>query len=220
MGVFISFEGIDGSGKSTQVKLLAESLMKEGVNCLATREPGGTQFGEKIRSLLLDEDCTINNWAQTFLFLADRAQHLEEIIRPALEKNYWIISDRFMESTLAYQGYAGSIDRDFIMRAHEIIVGTTLPKITFILDCSLEVSRMRLSKRKRRRYEGLGKRGKPDRYENLNDSFQKKLREAFLDLARKDLDRLIVVDANLSAGEIHSHIIRILRKRNLWPSLK
>jgi len=193
---FITFEGGDGGGKSTQAKLLAKHLEKQGVKVCLTYEP----FLPSIRSLLLNAD---QNWqpiSETLLFITDRYEHLQSIVKPALERGEWVICDRFSDSTVAYQGYGHGLGEGFVRELHELAKIETQPDITFILDISVEIGIKR----------ALSRRGTEERFENMDISFHHKLREGFLDIAKKEPERCKVIDANAGIDEIHKKILEIL----------
>lgn len=186
--LFITFEGGEGSGKSTQIKRLASRLMAEGRDVLVTREPGGTPGAEAIRSLLVSGD--VARWtakSEALLNYAAREQHLEQVIRPALAAARIVLCDRFMDSTRAYQGYAGGCDQAFIDALERAIVGGTSPALTLIFDIdpALGLSRAR----------ARGDAVAEDRYERKGFAFHVKLREGYLDILRRNPRRCRLVDA-------------------------
>ncbi len=203
-GTFITFEGVDGSGKSTQATALADALGTAGLPVTATREPGGSPVAERIRSILLDPGITEMAWlTEVFLYLASRAEHVAAVLRPALMKGEVVICDRFLDSTLAYQGYGredGNRDApasvESIRRANDFGTGGLSPDLTFLLDLDPEVGLQRA------RDAGRG----PDRLESGGIEFLRRVREGFLELARIDPDRIVVVDADRSPEEIEKQI--------------
>jgi dTMP kinase len=191
-GKFISIEGGEGAGKTTQVKLLAESLTAAGYEVLLTREPGGTAIGEKIREILLDPNNTrLDLRGELLLYLASRSQLVSEVIRPALESGKVVISDRFHHSTLAYQGGARSLDFALVRRMNNFATGGLLPDITFLLD---------LPPLEGRKRKGPG--SEIDRMEGQGIEFHEKVRQAFLSLAEEEPARITVLDARKPAQEI------------------
>ena len=187
-GLFITFEGGEGSGKSTQIRRLAERLKAEGRDVLATREPGGTPEAEAVRALLVSGD--VARWtakSEALLNYAAREQHLEQVIRPALAAGRIVLCDRFMDSTRAYQGHAGGCDLAFIAALEKAIVGGARPQLTLIFDLDPALGLARARDR--------GDHAAEDRYERKGLAFHKKLREGFLDILRRDPKRCRFVDA-------------------------
>ncbi len=202
MGIFITFEGIEGAGKSTQAKLLHEYLQKIGKKSVLTREPGGTKTGKKIREILLSKtDEIFPPKAELFLYEADRNFHVHNVIKPSLEKGYYVICDRYIDSTLAYQGYARGLDIDLIKKLNDLAVDGIYPDITFLIDIPVEVSLQRLGDSK-------------DRIESEDITFHKKLREGFLKIAEENKNRFVILDGTKSIDHIFSQILDILNKRN------
>lgn len=195
-GIFITFEGIDGCGKSTQTALCREWLESLGTTVLLVREPGGTKIGEKIRSLLLDKDNgAMAPMTELFLFEAARAQIVEETIKPALAEGKAVICDRFFDSSFAYQGHARGLGEDMVSRLNMYATGGLAPDITFFLDISVKEAVMRR--------EGRG--GEKDRIESAGDSFQELVREGFIRAASAD-KRIVTVDATESPVEIFKQV--------------
>lgn len=192
--MFISFEGIDGSGKTTQLERLAARLRDNELEVVATREPGGTRLAEAIRALLLDGSDAVDARAELLLFGAARAAHVAQIIRPALEASLWVLSDRFTDSSLAYQGAGLGLPPEFIQSMNEFATGGLRPKRTFFLDVSPEV--------------GLERRrgSSQDRIEARGLEFLSNVRAAYLDLARRESARFVVLDGSLSPDELEELI--------------
>lgn len=189
-GKFITFEGGEGAGKSTQVKLLAERLRDAAYKVVETREPGGTRRGEEIREFLLSGEAkNFGPMGEAVLFSAARAHHLNEVIRPALERGDWVLCDRFSDSTAAYQGAAGGVKPGLIRALERVAVDQNMPDMTFILDLPPEVG----LKRTAQRNGGGGER--PDRFEAMDLHFHEALRAAFLRIAEEQPRRCIVLDA-------------------------
>ena len=189
-GKFITFEGGEGAGKSTQVKLLAERLRDAAYKVVETREPGGTRRGEEIREFLLSGEAkNFGPMGEAVLFSAARAHHLNEVIRPALERGDWVLCDRFSDSTAAYQGAAGGVKPGLIRALERVAVDRNMPDMTFILDLPPEVG----LKRTAQRNGGGGER--PDRFEAMDLHFHEALRAAFLRIAGEQPRRCIVLDA-------------------------
>ena len=197
---FITFEGIDGCGKTTQSERLASYLKKHGIPVILTLEPGGTGIGLKIRKILLDSrNKHMSSLAELFLYMADRAQHMKEIIVPSLNKGIWVISDRFYDATLAYQGFGREMDMRFIGLLNQKVCGTIRPDITFLMDCPVEVAIKRIANRKADN-EQL-------RFEQEHLTFHEKVRTGYLNIAKKEKNRIVVVDATRSVDEIQEFIV-------------
>lgn len=198
--MFITFEGVEASGKSTQARLLYDHLLSKGYNAVLTREPGGTQLGKKIRELLLSHtDEIFPPVAELLLYEADRNIHLHNIIRPYLEKGYIVVSDRFFDSTTAYQHYGRGLDLGMVNLLNNLATEGLKPDITFLLDVDVETSFSRLEK--------------PDRIEGQGFHFHQKVREGFLELARLFPDRIVLIDARQSVNEIHLQIVNMLAQK-------
>ncbi len=194
--MFITFEGGEGSGKSTQVKLLADKLKAQGVNVLVTREPGGTPQGEAIRNILVHGDPdSLSPEAEALLNYAARDLHLRELIRPALALGQTVICDRFMDSTRAYQAYAGGVALDLIDMLEAKIVASTIPDRTLIFDLDPELGLARAQTR-----------GGADRFERKGLVFHQKLRDAFLKIATQNPSRCRLIDASLSEEKV-AHLV-------------
>jgi dTMP kinase len=202
-GFFISLEGIEGTGKTTQAKLLSERLISNGFDVVVTQEPGGTVIGQRIREiLLLPEHEEMSYIAELLLYYADRAQHLSEKIIPALNKGMIVISDRFSDSTIAYQGYGRGIDISFISSIDSIATGDIRPDITLIFDLDVEI--------------GLGRNrdiNKVDRLELETIDFHKKVREGFKEIARKEPQRVRMINAALSIEQAHEEAWKLVSEK-------
>jgi dTMP kinase len=205
--MFITFEGIEGCGKSTQIRLLADFFKKNSRDFIVTKEPGGTEIGTKIRSILLDSvNAKINPLTELLLYEADRAQHVEEIIRPSLEAGKIVLCDRFFDATVVYQGYARGFDLDFIERLHQTILKGLKPNLTLILDCPVEIG----LKRAWKRIANTSAKEKEDRFEKEAVSFHEKIRHGYLRLAKIEPARFYVIDATQKISVIHDAIVRIV----------
>lgn len=198
-GYFITFEGIEGSGKSTQIKLLVDYLTKQQIPHLSTREPGGTPIAEAIRKILLDPLCAeMLPEAELLLYCASRAQHTGELILPALNAGKVVISDRYYDSTYAYQGAARALDCEIIDLLSSFATFHTVPDLTVLLDLPVEDGLARINDRDL------------DRLEQEDISFHRKVREQFLLIAKKHASRYLVLDALKAPEVIHQRIIRAL----------
>jgi len=205
--MFITFEGIEGSGKTTQIKRLQKTLKKRGISCLKTKEPGGTKIGQQIRAILLDpQNKKMDPKAELFLYLADRCQHLSEKIRPALSKGQWVISDRFWDATVVYQGLARGLNGKMLERLRPWILGDVRPERTFLLDLPVSIGLARAWER----INGCEKSRKESRFEKEEATFHEKIRQGYLSLARKEPERIIIIDATLPLDKIHQQIIQII----------
>ena len=201
MGLFITFEGTEGSGKSTQIKLLAERLSKEGNEVVVLREPGGTPISEEIRHLLKHSENNRAMFPETELLLmnAARAQLVREVIRPALAEGKVVLCDRFFDSTLVYQGYGRNLDLKDVRRIVDYAVANTLPDLTMLLRVPLEVS----EERRASRNAGVAQR---DRFEETERGFFQRVEEAYDNLARAEGDRVRLIDATKSVEEVAESI--------------
>jgi len=191
-GCFVTFEGGEGSGKSTNLGILAEALEKIGHTVVTTREPGGSKGAEQVRRLLVEG--TADRWdevTEALLHCAARRDHVTRLIRPALDRGDWVISDRFADSTMAYQGYGHGLGRKMIEKLHRYTIGDLKPNLTLILDLPVKTGLSRAGTRG----------GNETRYERMDGGFHQRLRDGFLDIAARESDRCIVIDA---AQEIDS----------------
>lgn len=204
-GIFITLEGGEGAGKSTQIKRLAAALSEAGREVVTTREPGGSPGAEKIRSLLLDASIALDDLTQTLLFAAARREHVVATIEPALARGAIVICDRFFDSTRAYQGAAGQVPTPIIDQLETIAVGSTRPDLTLILDLPPEIGIARAHSRRSD--------SPVDRYEGQALDFHRKVRTAFLEIARRDPMRCVVIDATGSADAVTAAIIGVVRER-------
>ena len=205
-GSFITFEGGEGCGKSTQIRLLAERLRAVGKEVLLTREPGGTALAEKIRSLVREEsDDPPNSRAETLLFIASRAQVVENVIRPALASGTWVLCDRFADSTFAYQGYGRGLDLEELKRINSFATGGLEPDRTILLNVSPEVSAKRMRARE------AATNTDADRMEKAGDSFHARLRQGFLELAAAEPDRFAVIQADGSVEEVEEAVWNLIQ---------
>ena len=207
---FITFEGGDGTGKSTQIQLLEHYLVAQGKTCLKTREPGGTAMGRLLRQILLETGSrSIGSQTELFLYLADRAQHVHEIIAPAIAQGKIVLSDRHSDSTVAYQGYARGMDLRLLVTLNEIASGGVRPEITFLLDCPVELGLFRTAQRKSEAAKLPGN----DRFENESLEFHNKVRQGFLELARAEKARFHIIDASRSEEQVFAAIKEVIDRR-------
>lgn len=201
MGLFVSFEGPEGSGKSTQIQLLYEALRKNAMAVVCTREPGGTAIGEQIRSVLHDvKNIAMSPRAEVLLYSAARAQLVDQVIRPALERGEIVLSDRFAESTLAYQGYGRGLDLDSLVLITDFATRGTRPDLIVYLDLDVKIG---LDRKLRDQREG---RGELNRMDQQAIDFHRRVREGYLDMARRDPARWLIIDATQSIEVIHRTI--------------
>ena len=204
-GKFITFEGGEGCGKSTQVRRLMAALERKGISVLLTREPGGTLLAEQIRSLLKDEtEDPPCDRAELLLFLAARAQLVKNMIRPALEAGTWVISDRFSDSTLAYQGYGRGLSLDVIRAANDFACEGLKPDRTILLDVDPVTSRARMRGRE------ASTNTKADRIERAGDDFHARLRKGFLELAAAEPSRIVTIDASGTEDDVWERVWKSL----------
>lgn len=206
LGHFITLEGGEGAGKTTQTRLLADALVDLGLPVLRTREPGGTPGAELLRDLLLGNSAEWSAPAETLLHFAARAEHLEKTIRPALAAGMWVVCDRFYDSTMAYQGYGQGADRAAIT-ALVAWLGI-VPDVTLVLDVSDAVAVARQ----------LQRGADADRYERLDALFHARVRQGFRDIAMAAPERCVLISADGSLAEVHAAIMRALRSRLALPS--
>lgn len=202
-GAFLTFEGIDGSGKSTQARLLAETLRGDGREVVLTREPGGSPGAEEIRALVLEGDP--ERWSamtELLLFMAARRDHLERLIDPALRAGKVVISDRFADSSRIYQGTRSGDMRHVVDQLHALAIGRE-PDLTFVIDMDPELGHARAK----------GRQGSEERFEDFGAGLQARMRQGFLDLARQFPDRCVVVDGNRSVEAVAAEVARVARAR-------
>jgi len=212
-GKFISLEGGEGAGKTTQIKMLADTLKAAGFDPVITREPGGAPGAEMIRSLLVEGD--IDRWqpmTEALLHFAARLEHVRETIAPALEEGQWVVSDRFSDSTIAYQGYGHDLGQETMARLHELVLGGFQTDLTLILDIPVEAGLARAGKREAGKIEA-GESAGEDRYERMDLDFHRRLRDGFLDIARRNSERCLIVDAEQAPDQVHTLIREIVQNR-------
>jgi len=197
-GLFITLEGIDGSGKSTQARMLADWLSARGHPVALTREPGGTKAGEVIRALVLSHDHTIPPEAELFLYLADRAVHVAQVVRPALQGGRVVVCERFTDSTLAYQGYGRGLDLELLRELNVMAAGGLSPDLTVVLDVPPE----------RARLDG----SRLDRLESEGEGFSRRVAQGFRDLARREPQRIKLADGTPEVGVVHAAVVELVRE--------
>ena len=204
-GIFITLEGIDGTGKSTQLRLLVQHLKKRGLAVRVTREPGGTKVGERIRKILLASTTTrLAPLAELALMYAARAQHLQEVIRPALAKGETVVSDRYNDASLAYQGYGRKLGVEIVRAFDRIICARTQPDLTIVLDLAPPLSLQRAQGRQSRR------KSKQERFELEGMNFHQRVRRGYLAIARKEPRRVKVVQADKPVAEVQAEIRKVV----------
>ncbi len=202
--MFITFEGIEGCGKTTQVKRFAKRLKGLGISLITTLEPGGTRIGKDIRKILLDSrNKNLSPLTELILYTADRAQHVEELIKPALDEGKWVICDRFFDATVVYQGIARGQDMELIGILNEEATQGIQPDITFLLDCPVDMGLNRALERN----EAQSQKGQ-DRFEREALDFHRAVREGYLELARKNQDRFVIIDTTLPKDEVEEKIFQ------------
>jgi dTMP kinase len=203
-GFFITLEGVEGSGKTTQTALVAEALRAAGHRVTVTREPGGTRAGEAIRAIFLDPAVSLHAAAELLLVLADRAQHVREKLKPALAAGEIVLSDRYSDSTVAYQGYGRGLDLKLLDELNRLATDGTHPDLTIVLDLAVETGLERTRARVRGDVRG------PDRFEGEQVEFHRRVREGFLTIARDQPGRVRTLDATAPVAEITARIVEAI----------
>ncbi len=199
-GLFITFEGIDGCGKTTQLNLLANYLKENGFEVVITREPGCKGIGEKIRSLLLNSKDDVSSNCEAFLFLADRAQNIDNIVKPAVEKGAIVLCDRHTDSTIAYQGYGRGIDINHLKKLNTLATSDFLPDLTLVFDIDVETSQKRVGDVK-------------DRMESIGVDFYRKVRNGYLDIAINEPNRVKVINSKDSIENIFEQVKSLIKAK-------
>jgi len=197
-GLFITFEGADGCGKTTQMKLLADYLKTQGLEVVLTREPGGKGLGERVREILLNYDGEVSDRCESFLFLADRAQNIDIIVNPAVEQGKIVLCDRHIDSTVAYQGYGRGLDLDRIKMLNNLATNGKKPDLTIVFDIDVETSMKRVGSEK-------------DRMESAGIEFYNKVRNGYLEIAKEEPERIKVVDACKTIEEVFEEVKEIIK---------
>lgn len=196
-GLFITLEGADGCGKTTQLNLLKEYLTNRGYEIVVTREPGGKGLGEKLREILLNYDGEVSDRCEAFLYLADRAQNIDTIIKPAINSGKIVLCDRHTDSSVAYQGYGREQNIDNINMLNELAVNGVHPDLTIVFDIDTETSMARVGAEK-------------DRLESAGIEFHKRVRNGYLEIAKKNPQRIKVVDASQTIEDVQRDVIKII----------
>lgn len=196
-GLFVTFEGADGCGKTTQQMLAADYLENKGYEVLITREPGAKGLGEKLREILLNYHGPVSERCESLLFLADRAQHVDNMILPAVENGQIVLCDRYTDSTVAYQGYGRQQNLVRINKLNDFATNFLKPDLTFVFDIDVETSMQRVGKEK-------------DRLESEGKEFHNRVRNGYLEIAKQEPERIKVIDAAKSIDEIHEEVVNIL----------
>ena len=207
-GKFITFEGGEGAGKTTQIKLLADALKAGGLDPIITREPGGSPAAEVIRSLLVEG--AVDRWqpmTEALLNFAARLEHVQATIKPALVAGRWVLCDRFADSTVAYQGCGHDLGRAVIDELHRLVLGYFQPNLTVILDISVAEGLARATNRER------AENSREDRYEHMDEGFHQRLLDGFLDIARRNPERCVVIDAAQETDKVQAEIRTVVGQR-------
>jgi dTMP kinase len=214
-GKFITFEGLDGTGKSTQLRKLARALRGADFKVVETREPGGTSTGEKIRRVLLDSSTNdLSPLAEMALMFASRAQHIAEVIQPALEQGSIVLCDRFTDSTEAYQGSGRKLGSDSVLELHRVLCGNLQPDLTILLDSDAASSLGRARRRNQRASRNRsGGHGDENRFEQETRAFFARVREGYLAIAAREPQRVVAVDANGTPAQTHRRIMEVLMRK-------
>jgi dTMP kinase len=205
--MFITLEGIEGSGKTTQIRRLVEFLEDRGIECVTTRQPGGTLIGKNIRSILLDPaNSALEPLAELLLYMADRAQHLNELIRPALQSGKTVVCDRYFDATLVYQGFARGLSIELIGQLHQLLFDDLKPDVTLLLDLSPQVG----LKRAWRQLNNGQRSGDESRFEAEAVAFHEKVRAGYLELARLEPDRFRIIDADQTQDQVFAAMRKVV----------
>lgn len=213
-GKFITFEGLDGSGKSTQLRQLAAALRHAGHKVIETREPGGTATGEKIRKVLLDSGTAgLDPFAEMALMFASRAQHIAEVIQPGIAAGSIVLCDRFTDSTEAYQGSGRKLGSGAVRDLHRLLCGDLQPDLTILLDSDAAASVSRARRRNERESKNSARGHDENRFERETRVFFGRVREGFMAIAKREADRVVVVDARGTPSQTHQKILDVVRKR-------
>ncbi len=216
-GKFITFEGLDGCGKSTQMQKLVSVLRNEGLDVITTREPGGTPIGERIRAVLLDSRTHgLAPLAEVALMFASRAQQIHENIGPALEHGTWVVCDRFTDSSEAYQGGGRQLGSESILALHRVLCGNLQPDLTILMDSDVSAS---VNRARRRNMQASNGQADENRFEKESRSFFTRVHEKYLEIAEREPRRVVVIDARTPVEITHTKIVRAVRERLLEPAV-
>jgi dTMP kinase len=206
LSLFITFEGVEGSGKTTQIQRLKKYLTQKGIPCKVTREPGGSSIGEKIRKILLNPDHReMTPTSELLLYEAARAQHVKEIINPFLKKGGVVLCDRFTDATVAYQGYGRMIDQKWVQRLNRLSSQGIRPDVTFLLDCPSDIGLKRAFQRNR-----MLKQEKEERFEREEIQFHRRVRKGYLDIAKREPHRVKLIDTREGEKKVFEKIRKII----------
>jgi dTMP kinase len=213
-GKFITLEGLDGTGKSTQMRRLASALRAAGHKVVETREPGGTAMGERIRRVLLDSGTAgLSPLAEMALMFASRAQHVAEVIEPALAAGSIVLCDRFTDSTEAYQGSGRKLGSEPVRELHRVLCGNLQPDLTLLLDSNLAASLGRARRRNRRASKSATRTHDENRFEQETRAFFARVREGYLTIAKREPGRVVIVDARGAPAQTHQRIVEVVRRK-------
>jgi dTMP kinase len=203
--MFLSFDGVDGAGKSTQIALLAQWLRARGKEVVECRDPGSTALGERLRAILLDRhDTPIGRRSEMLLYMAARAQLVEEVIRPALAAGKWVLSDRFLLANVVYQGHAGGLNPNDVWQVGTVAVGGVTPRLTIVLDMAAEAAARRIQR-------------EPDRMESQGLSYLERVRQGFLLEAARRPQEIVVIAADRPAAAVHADVVAAVTRLNPEP---
>ena len=208
-GKFITFEGLDGCGKSTQLGKLADHLRSEALDVVTTREPGGTEIGEKIRGVLLDSHSKMAPMAELALMFASRAQQIEEVILPNVRAGRWVLCDRFTDSSEAYQGAGRQLGSEAVLTLHRVLCRGLQPDLTILMDSDPAASVERARRRNRAQADAVDE----NRFEQENRAFFERVHEQYLAIARREPERVFLVDARKGISVVHKKIVEAVRER-------
>lgn len=200
IGKFISIEGQDGAGKTTNLDFICKCLKSNNIDYIVTREPGGTELGESIRQIILESNTDITPVSELLLMFAARAQHVEQVIKPALNAGKWVISDRFTDATYAYQGGGHALDVKLIEQAENLAISSFLPDMTILLDLDVSIGMQRTNARGEEK----------DRFENQADAFKQRVRDVYLNRQQSDPERIKVIDASKPLEDVYQQISSVL----------
>jgi dTMP kinase len=213
-GKFITFEGLDGTGKSTQMRKLAAVLREAGHKVIETREPGGTPTAEKIRKVLLDSGTAgLAPLAEMALMFASRAQHIAEVIEPAMASGSIVLCDRFTDSTEAYQGSGRRLGSEPVRELHRVLCGNLQPDLTILMDSDPHASVSRARRRNKRNSKNTGRSHDENRFEQETRAFFGRVRDGYMVIAKREPGRVVTVDARGTPGQTHQKIVEIVRKK-------